>query len=132
MTDLCLIGSPFWIVSKQLILQDLNEFCYKPIWIHLWKKCFHLFKDFSIHTPKQIRGSLNKFPDFFRMGTFTDSTHTRNSSPLRSMLLRLQCTCTVPITSGWPNGSPHVWACQWPSSQPLSSPQLSYNDSLWV
>ena len=29
--------------------------------------------------PKQIayniRGSLNKFPDFFRMGTFIDSTH---------------------------------------------------------
>ena len=28
-------------------------------------------------------------------------------------------------------GSPLVWACQWPSSQPLSSPQLSHNDSLW-
>ena len=27
--------------------------------------------------------------------------------------------------------SPLVWACQWPSSQPLSSPQLSHNDSLW-
>ena len=25
-----------------------------------------------------------------------------------------------------------VWACQWSSSQPLSSPQLSYNDSLWA
>ena len=24
-----------------------------------------------------------------------------------------------------------VWVCQWPSSQPLSSPQLSHNDSLW-
>ena len=24
-----------------------------------------------------IRGSLNKFPDFFRMGTFIDSTHMR-------------------------------------------------------
>ena len=22
-----------------------------------------------------LRGSLNKFPDFFRMGTFIDSTH---------------------------------------------------------
>ena len=22
-----------------------------------------------------VRGSLNKFPDFFRMGTFIDSTH---------------------------------------------------------
>ena len=25
-----------------------------------------------------------------------------------------------------------MWVCQWPSSQPLSSPQLSHNDSLWA
>ena len=56
-----------------------------------------------------------------------------NSSPLRSNLLQLQCTCsTVPTTSGRPYGSPLVWACQWPSSQPLSSPQLPHNDSLWA
>ena len=24
-----------------------------------------------------IRGSFNKFPDFFRMGTFIDSTHMK-------------------------------------------------------
>ena len=48
--------------------------------------------------------------------------HTWNSSPLPSNILRLQCTCcTVPITSGRPYGSSLVWACQWPSSQPLSS-----------
>ena len=59
--------------------------------------------------------------------------HTWNSSPLRSNLLHLQCTCcTVPTTSGRPHGSPLVWACQWPSSQPLSSPQLIHNDSLWA
>ena len=59
--------------------------------------------------------------------------HTWNPSPLRSSLLRLQCTCcTVPTTSSMPHGSPLVWACQWPSSQPLSSPQLSHNDSLWA
>ena len=58
--------------------------------------------------------------------------YTWNSSPLRSNLLRLQCTCsTVPTNSGRPHGSPLVWACQWPSSQPLSS-QLSHNDSLWA
>ena len=52
--------------------------------------------------------------------------HTWNSSPIR-----LQCTCcTVPTTSWRPHGIPPVWACQWPSSQPLSSPQLSHNDSL--
>ena len=59
--------------------------------------------------------------------------HTWNSSPLRSNLLRLQCTCcTVPTPSGRPHGSPLVWAFQWSSSQPLSSPQLSHNDSLWA
>ena len=26
---------------------------------------------------KLLRGSLNKFPDFFRMGTFIDSTHMK-------------------------------------------------------
>ena len=40
-----------------------------------------------------IRGSLNKLPEFYRMGTFIDS--------------RMQCTCcTVPITSGRPHRSP--------------------------
>ena len=59
--------------------------------------------------------------------------HTWNSSPLWSNLLQLQCTCcTTPTTSGRPHGSPLVWACQWPSSQPLSSPQLSHNDRLWA
>ena len=59
------------------------------------------------------------------------TVHTSNSSPLRSNLLRLKCTwCTVPTPSGRPHGSPLVWACQWLSSQPLSSPQLSYNDGL--
>ena len=56
--------------------------------------------------------------------------HTWNSSPLPSNLLRLQCTCTIPTTSGRPHGSPLVWACQWPLSQSLSSPQLSHKDSL--
>ena len=58
--------------------------------------------------------------------------HTWNSTPLRNNLLRMQCTCcTVPTTSRRPHGSPLVRMCQWPSSQPLSSPQLSHNDSLW-
>ena len=53
--------------------------------------------------------------------------HILNSSPLQSNLLQLQCTCTIPTTSGRPHGSPLVWP-----SQPLSSPQLSYNDSFWA
>ena len=52
------------------------------------------------------------------------TVHSWNSSPLRSNLLRLKCNCcTIPITSGRPHGSPLVWACQWPFSQPLSSAQ---------
>ena len=33
---------------------------------------FVLYKDLA-----GVRGSLNKFPDFFRMGTFIDSTHMK-------------------------------------------------------
>ena len=80
---------------------------------------------------KQLRGSLNKFPDFF-VWTLLLIVHTWNSNPLRSNLLRLQCTCTVPKTSGRPHGSPLLWVFQWPSSLPLLSPQLSHNDSLWA
>ena len=47
-------------------------------------------------------------------------------------LLRLQCTCTVPTTSGRPHGSLLVRVCLWPLSQPLSSPQLSHNNSFWA
>ena len=28
-------------------------------------------------TTNEIRGAYNKFPDFFRMGTFIDSTHMK-------------------------------------------------------
>ena len=85
-------------------------------------------------SPWAITWQYDKIADFFRVGTFLLLiVHTWNSSPLRSNLLQLQCTCcAVPITSGRPHGGPFVWACQWPSSQPLSSPQLSHNDSLWA
>ena len=56
--------------------------------------------------------------------------HTWNSSPLRSNLLRLQCTyCIVPTTSGRPYQSPLVWACQGPSSNSQSAnlPQIVYD-----
>ena len=32
-----------------------------------------LFRSFH----PNVRGSFNKFPDFFRMGTFIDSTHLK-------------------------------------------------------
>ena len=34
-----------------------------------------------MHQSVYIQGSLNKFPDFFRMGTFIDSTHMKLKSP---------------------------------------------------
>ena len=81
------------------------------------------------HEISVIRGSLNK--------TFLWAllliVHTWNSSPLQSNLHLQQCTCcTVPSTSEKLHGSPLVWACQWLSSQHLSSPELSHNDSLWT
>ena len=92
------------------------------------KLCFFILTPINF----DIRGSLNKFPDFFLWALLL-KVHTSNTSPLRSNLLRLQYTCcTVPITSRTTHGSPLVWACLWPSSQPLSSPRLSHNDSLWA
>ena len=89
-----------------------------------------IYLSLQIYQSIYLWWSLNKFPDFFRVGTFIDSTHMKL---LRSNLLWMQCTCcAVPTTSARPHGRPLVWACQWPSSQPLSSPQLSHNDSLWA
>ena len=83
-------------------------------------------------TKKDIRRSLSFQTSFFVWALLL-IVHTWNTSPIRSNLLQLQCTrCTVPKTSGRPHGRPLVWACQWPSSQPLSSPQLSHEDSLWA
>ena len=35
------------------------------------------------HTHEHIRGSLNMFPDFFRMSTFIDSTHMKLYVPFK-------------------------------------------------
>ena len=40
-----------------------------------------VYSVFIIYIYIYIRGSLNKFPDFFRMGTFIDSTHMKLLSP---------------------------------------------------
>ena len=72
------------------------------------------------------------FQTFFFVWVILLILHTWNSSPLRSNLFRLQCNCFTVRASARPHGSPLVWACQWPSSQPLSPPQLCHNDSLWA
>ena len=87
---------------------------------------------FVCHLKCPYEGHTISFQTFF-VWTLLLIVHTWNSSLFRSNLLRLQCTCcTVPTTSRRPHGSPLMWACQWPSSQSLSSPQLSHNDSLWA
>ena len=71
------------------------------------------------------------FQDFL-VWAFLLIVRTQNSTPLWSNLLQLQRTCcTVTTIYGRSHGSLFVLAFQWPSSQPLSSPQLSHNDSLW-
>ena len=84
----------------------------------------------TLHTIAYLRGAYDKFPDFFVWALLL-RVHTWNSSPLWSNLLRLHLLYRS--NNLWrPHGSPLVWACQWPSSQSLSSPQLSHNDSLWA
>ena len=34
-------------------------------------------RSMNLHWASDVQGSLNKFPDFFRMGTFIDSTHMK-------------------------------------------------------
>ena len=52
-----------------------------------------------------IRGSLNKFPDFFRMGTFIDSTHrkfllpSKKSPPAAMHLYHSHNFCKTPWKS---------------------------------
>ena len=81
-----------------------------------------------LHSFFQLSGKTYEVHTY---GHFLLIVHTWNSSPLRTNHLRLQCTCCiVPTTPARPHWSPLVWACQWPMPQPLSSPQLSYNESL--
>ena len=47
------------------------------MYIRAWK-VFNAYKQvFYIYIYIYIQGSLNKFPDFFPMGTFIDSTHIK-------------------------------------------------------
>ena len=44
----------------------------------IWEYNFYIcFLNKNIYFALQIRGSLNKFPDFFRTDTFIDSTHMK-------------------------------------------------------
>ena len=81
--------------------------------MHIYTTFFYSYIYIYIYTIflyAYTRGAYDKFSAFFRMGTLL-IVHIWNSSPLQSNLLWLQCTCTVPTTSGRPRGSPLVWVC---------------------
>ena len=116
----------------------LHTFCYsssfsqKPETHFLKNSCEYYLpkKKLNFSSTDEVHTIISRL---FFLWALLLKVHTWNSSPVRSTLLRLQCTCCiVPTTSGRPHWSPLVWACQWLSSWPLSSHQLSHNDSLWA
>ena len=131
-------------MSKSIIRQTLF-FHWKPLSLVFWPGLGDLFISQNLRTDPGLCVKIYiyiyiyiyenheiSFQTFFVWGLLL-IVHTWNSSPFRSNLLRLQCICgTVLTTSRRLHGSPLVWACQLPSSQPLLSPQLSPNDSLWA
>ena len=50
-------------------------------WLYILRFVRSYFQDLHTHTHThthtELQGSLNKFPDFFHMGTFIDSTHMK-------------------------------------------------------
>ena len=73
-----------------------------------------------------LRGSYDRFPDFFSYGHFYGSYIHETLVPFE--VISFGCNAlVVPFYE-----SPLVWACQRSSLQPLPSPQLSHNDSLWA
>ena len=109
----CMLCVHIWIYMYSISLY-IYIWMYMSLCVHIW---VYIYEDHWI-----------TFQTFFVWALLL-IVHTWNSSHLRSNLLRLQCTfCTVPITCGRPHGSLLVWVGQWPSSQPLSSSQLSHNE----
>ena len=64
---------------KQTMYKQMTDAKWWVLYTNTWnylKKSSESFKSF-IYNCVYTRGSLNTFPDFFRMGTFTDSTHMK-------------------------------------------------------
>ena len=80
----------FYILGKKILTKEIFFFFFQKI-SPVFIECSSLINRYEDHR--------NKFPDFFCM-VFLLIVHTWHSSPLRSNLLRLQCTyCTIPTTS---------------------------------
>ena len=127
----CLMSYPGYSLEVPLSWDAVSVF-YSPSQLENFM-CEYVWMYVSIYIYIYIyiyEGPSRSFQSFFVWALLL-IVHTWNFSPLRSNPFWIQCTCcTVPITSGRPHGSPLVWVCQWPSSQPLSFPQLSHNDRL--
>ena len=54
----------------------IYTYIYMRIYMYIYV-CVYIYIYIYICICVYIRGSLNKFPDFFRMGTFIDSTHMK-------------------------------------------------------
>ena len=61
-----ILGFPGTHVRRLLTDKSNRADQYESCWLYIY-----------IYIYIYIRGSLNKFPDFFRMGTFIDSTHMK-------------------------------------------------------
>ena len=67
-------------VTKRSILtmrQVPQDYCFPWLLWTCMKYLISVVTPLSILTMPQVRGSLNKFPDFFRMGTCIDYTHMK-------------------------------------------------------
>ena len=125
--EICLLIIP--VIQHQKFSRDkentIKWFCISSNYMWLY---FVDYEDQRLQFSIRYEGHTVSFQTFF-VWALLMIVHRLNSSPLRSNLLRLQCTyCIVQTTSGRPHRSTLVWACQWPSSQPLSSPQLSHKE----
>ena len=75
--------SLFWKQNSLSLSNDLYMYTYTHIYIYntYIRYTFICYMNMPIYIYIYIyiyiRGSLNKFPDFFRMGTFIDSTHMK-------------------------------------------------------
>ena len=122
------------ILPLDFILFFVSDYCRKIVTIFIYLTKYSEIIPWMMEQIFCVRTNEDhwiSFPTFFVWALLL-IVHSWKPSPLPNNLLWLQCTCTIPTTSERPYGSRLVWACQWPSSQPLSSPQLSHNDSLWA
>ena len=80
-----------------------------------------------------VRGAHDKFPDFFRMGTFIDSNTHKPQVPFK--VISSGCNALDVPFQQLLEGPMEVLLCERVNDfrhKPLLSPQLSHYDSLWA